>query len=164
MKEWLLSNLNMEDILLRNKVVEWEDLYFEYLTSGVDPVTIDVFRAEVDSIISEAVGFGKYVIVTDQYIFSVPKLVFELYEVCDEYWKKNGKNFALLDAADYVTNEKPMLSYTIGSKFKNEIVNYFIRCRRCRLEKNAQGKKFITIGKDTKKIKKISFIKNKIQL
>jgi hypothetical protein len=163
MKDWLVKNLDIESVLSKGLIVEWENLYDSYLVSGNELVSPTEFRSQIDDIVSELVGISNYIVVTDQYIFSVPAMIFELYKFCDEYWKNYGSVFALSDVADSINNENPVLQYNIGRTFKNEIANYFIRCRRCKVEKNVQGKKFIYPTLHTKRIKKISFIKNKIK-
>jgi hypothetical protein len=163
MKDWLVKNLDVEGILSKGLVVEWGDLYSDYLMSGNEPMSPKDFRDQMDDIVSDLVGISNYIIVTDMYIFSVPAIVFELYRWCDDYFKNYGTSFALSDIAEYINNENPVLQYNVGSMFKNEIANYFVRCRRCKITKNLQGKKFISPGPQTKSIKKVSFIKNKIK-
>lgn len=163
MREWLVNNLDVEGILSKGLVVEWDNLYMDYLASGNELMSPTEFRNQMDDIVSEMVGISNYIVVTDQYIFSVPAMVFELYKSCDAYFKEHGTTFALTDVADAINNDNPVLQYNIGRTFKNEIANYFIRCRRCKVEKNLQGKKFILPSPQTKLIKKVSFIKNKIK-
>jgi hypothetical protein len=162
MKDWLVKRLDIEGVLSKGLVVEWEDLYMDYVTSGAPLISPAEFRIQMDDIVSEFVGISNYIIVTDQYMFSVPATIFELYRACDNYFKEYGTGYALTDVADAVNNENPVLQYNVGRTFKNEIANYFVRCRRCKIEKNLQGKKFITAGNQTSRIKKVSFIKNKM--
>lgn len=162
MKEWIAKKLDIEGVLSKGLVVEWEDLYVDYLLVDKS-ITSSEFRDQIDEIVSDIVGVNDYVIVTDFYIFSVSEMEFRLYQVCDKYAQEVGMSFVLVDIASEINNEYPTLRKNIGRTFKNDIENYFVLCRRCVVTKNLQGSKRFSPGPYTKKIKKVSFIKNKIK-
>lgn len=159
MKKWLEKNLDVDGIMSGEVIVELQEFYMDYVGGERELMSPADFRVKVEEYLSEIVERKDYVIVTDFYIFSVSSAVFDLYQFLDKNHNKFGTSFALVDMADFVERENNIIDARIGSKLKAEICRYFSRCRRCHIDKTAQGKKFISNGPYTKKIKRVSFIK-----